>query len=131
MVMPNSVSLSLLPEEELQELMQKKVDSRPEPSPMALPKGVLSVQLIEAKNLSGSGNKYEDDLFACVTLEADRQTHAYRTNSVSGSPHPAWNMLLDLPVDDPDSLKDVRVEIFQKCPVGFYFGLYDLLIYSS
>ena len=126
--MPNSVSLSLLPEEELQELMQKKVDSRPDPSPMALPKGVLSVQLIEAKNLSRSGNKHEDDLFACVTLEADRQTHSYRTNSVSGSPHPAWNMLLDLPVDDPDSLKDVRVEVFQKCQVGFYFSLCSFIL---
>ena len=49
--MPNRVSLRLLPEEELQELMKKKVDSRPEPSTMVLPKGVLSVKLIEAKNL--------------------------------------------------------------------------------
>ena len=75
--------------------------------------------MIEAKNLSGGGGKYEDDLFACVTLEADWQTHSYRTNSVSGSPCPAWNMLLDLSVDDPDSLKDVRVEVFQKCAVNF------------
>ena len=101
-VMPNSVSLSLLPEEELQELMKKKVDSRPEPSPVVLPKGVLSVHLIEGKNLCGSGGvgkKRDDELYACVTLEADRQTHSYRTNAISGSPNPSWKMLLDLPVD--------------------------------
>ena len=62
-------------------------------------------------------NKHEEDLFASVSLEADRQTHAYRSNPVSGSSHPVWNMLLDLPVDDPDSLKDVRVEVFQKSMV--------------
>ena len=65
-VMPNSVSLSLLPEDELQELMKKKVDSRPEPSPMILPKGVLSVQLIEAKNLCCS-QTYECKPFDFLT----------------------------------------------------------------
>ena len=56
-------------------------------------------------------------MFASVSLEADRQTHAYQSNPVSGSSHPVWNMLLDLPVNDPDSLKDVRVEVFQKSMV--------------
>ena len=48
-VLPNSVTVSLIPENELDEIIRKKNDKRCES--VALPSGVLSVNVIEAKGI--------------------------------------------------------------------------------
>ena len=53
-VFPNSFTLSLLPEDELHELIRQKINNRGERSPLSLPKGVLNLRLIEAKGLKSS-----------------------------------------------------------------------------
>lgn len=112
-VMPNSYTLSLLPEAELQTLISRKINARGELSPLSLPpQGVLSVHLIEAKNLmSKDFGRNSSDPYAVCRVEVDRHVHRYKTSVVANTLHPTWNMLLDLPVDEESSLKDISVEV--------------------
>ena len=86
---------------------------------MSLPKGVLNLHLIEAKGLKTSGlfGRHERcDAYATLALEVDKQRQSYRTEVEDNKSHPIWNMLLDLPVDDPDSIHDARIEARGPCP---------------
>ena len=79
-VFPNSFTLSLLPEDELHELIRQKINNRGERSPLSLPKGVLNLRLIEAKGLKSSDFLGSNsDPYAILSLEVDGQRQSYRT----------------------------------------------------
>ena len=120
-VLPNSLTVSLIPENELDEIIRNKNDKR-DLLAVTLPSGVLSVNVIEAKGLASGkdatapviGVSKKPDPYATLSLEADSAKHAFRTDTVAKTLDPKWEMMVDLPVDDPDSLTDLQLAVWDE-----------------
>ncbi len=103
-VMPNSFTLRLVPDEELTDLIHQNGTFREKHS-VSLPRGVLTLHLIEAKSLRKTADPY-----AILRMYVDGASHCYKTGVERNSAHPHWNLMLDLPVDDDASVSDVSIE---------------------
>jgi hypothetical protein len=114
-VMPNSFTIGLVPEAELADLLKKR-QRRAEASSVVTPLGVLSVHVVEAKGLVNKDIKIlgfgKSDPYATIKLRADGTSHVFRTETVPSNLNPLWKMLVDLPVDDPDTLEDIQLEVW-------------------
>jgi Ca2+-dependent lipid-binding protein len=83
---------------------------------------VLTVQLVEAKGLVNKDiailGQGKSDPYARVKVVADFQTHSFKTDVVPDNLHPVWKMVIDLAVDDPDTIEDLHIEVWDDDQVG-------------
>lgn len=116
MVMPNSFTVALVPENELADKKSKKRGD--EVTSVALPAGVLTVHVVEAKGLENKDSKLlgqgKSDPYAVLKVSADGATHSFKTDTVNNNLHPSWRMVVDLPIDDPDSLDDLKLDVWDE-----------------
>ena len=47
----------------------------------------------------------KSDPYALLDIISDGETSTFKTQVVNNSLHPTWNVAVDLPVDNPESLK--------------------------
>ena len=80
-------------------------------SVIALPSGVLNVNIVEAKGLENKDNvllgQGKSDPYATLEITSDGETSTFKTYVISNNLHPVWNVAVDLPVDNPESLKGI------------------------
>ena len=114
-VMPNSLTISLLPN--LRNIKSRNIrrDKSRETvtSVIALPSGVLNVNIVEAKGLENKDNvllgQGKSDPYATLEITSDGETSTFKTYVISNNLHPVWNVAVDLPVDNPESLKGIYI----------------------
>ena len=89
---------------------------------LALPAGVFSIHLIEAKSLVNRDFKILgqgiSDPYAKVKIMADGLSHFFKTETVKDNLNPVWKLLIDLPVDDPDTMEDLPIEVWDEDKVS-------------
>lgn len=113
-VMPNSISMPLVSLEVSKNLRFPVGEA----NTVALPAGVLSVNIVEAKSLVnkdkvllGTG---KSDPYAKIRILVDGTAHTFRTDTVANNLDPVWKLMIDMPVDNPESLDDVNVELWDE-----------------
>lgn len=114
-VMPHSINVSMLDPERLAVLSAIKAESQ---RGILLPAGVLTVNIIEGKGLVNKDKAYlgqgKSDPYAKLQIVADGMAHMFKTEVVPDNLHPLWNHVVDMPVDDPDSLDNLCIEVWDE-----------------
>ena len=125
LVYPRTIPLPLIDENELQELLEKKINAKGEVSPLSiLPQGVLSIFVIEAKSLPRKDFKLlpgggKSDPYVTMTINADDESHRFRSETVPNKVNPQWKMMVDVPINCIKTLqKDVELQVFDEDRVG-------------
>ena len=112
-VMPNSLTISLV--QNMDNFANRKVrrDRAKDivNSVVGIPSGILNVNIVEAKGLENKDitalSQGKSDPYAILDIFSDGETSTFKTQVISNSLHPTWNVAVDLPVDNPESLKGV------------------------
>ena len=112
-VMPNSLTISLV--KNLDNIKYRKIRrERPKDvvsSVVGIPSGVLNVNIVEAKGLENKDiaalGQGKSDPYAVLDIVSDGDTCSFTTQVISNSLHPTWNVAVDLPVDNPESLQGI------------------------
>ena len=114
-VMPNSLSVALVPQDDPRVAAAALVESHAAVNP---PLGVLSVHVVEARGLVNKDSALlgqgKSDPYAKVRIVADGVAHTFKTDAVDNCLDPQWRLLVDVPVDDPETLDDVGVEVWDE-----------------
>ena len=125
-VMPNSLTISLVPnlldnskrsvlrkEQPSKEMSYSVVSKEIANSIVSIPSGVLNVNIVEAKGLENRDvavlGQGKSDPYAILRIVSDGETSTFKTHVVNNNLHPVWNMAVDLPVDNPESLEGTSV----------------------
>ena len=124
LLLPNKVTLPLISEEKLKKQLAEHPKGqgnlhRLNNGSLTMPQGVLCFHLVEGKNLvkknAGFLSKLDkSDPYATIQIKVDHQTQSWKTQVVDNDINPRWKMLIDLPVDDPESLEDVLLKVYDK-----------------
>ena len=116
-VMPNFISVPLAAEEVCVKasLANKREGGSINPP---MPSGVLSIHILEAKDLVNKDVKLlgqgKSDPYVKLRVIADGVAHNFKSDVIPNNLHPVWRLLIDLPVDNPDSLDDLQFEIYDE-----------------
>ena len=113
-VMPNSLTISLVQNMDTikhrnvrQDRSQNTVNSI-----VGIPSGVLNVNIVEAKGLENKDivalGQGKSDPYAVFDISSDGEISSFKTHVVSNNLHPIWNVAVDLPVDNPESLQGIH-----------------------
>ena len=62
-------------------------------------------------NIFGQG---KSDPYVKLRVVADGEAHHFKTEVIQDNLHPIWRLLIDLPVNNPDSLDNLEFEIFDE-----------------
>ena len=117
-VMPNSLTISLV--QNMDNFANRKVrrDRTKDivNSVVGIPSGVLNVNIVEAKGLENKDitalGQGKSDPYAILDIFSDGETSTFKTQVISNSLHPTWNVAVDLPVDNPESLKGMSFILY-------------------
>ena len=111
-VMPNSLTISLV--KNLESIQRQNI-RRDRPllasvnSVVGVPAGVLNVNIVEAKGLENKDivalGQGKSDPYAVLDIVSDGETSTFKTHVIDNNLHPIWNVAVDLPVDNPESLQ--------------------------
>ena len=111
-VMPNSLTISLV--KNLESIQRQNI-GRDRPllasanSVVGVPSGVLNVNIVEAKGLENKDivalGQGKSDPYAVLDIVSDGETSTFKTHVIDNNLHPIWNVAVDLPVDNPESLQ--------------------------
>ena len=124
LVYPKYIPLPLIDEDELAELLEKKINARGEVSPLSIiPQGVLSIFVIEAKGLPKKDFKIlgqgKSDPYVTMTIMADEDSHSFRSETIANTINPQWKMMVDVPIDCTKTLaRDVQLQVFDEDRLG-------------
>ncbi|TRY63162.1 hypothetical protein TCAL_10826 [Tigriopus californicus] len=114
-VMPHAIHVSMLDPERLAMLSAIKAESQ---KGLLLPAGVLTVNIIEGKGLVNKDKAFlgqgKSDPYAKLRIVADGMAHVFKTEVVPDNLHPVWNHVVDMPVDDPETLDNLQIEIWDE-----------------
>ena len=110
-VTPNSLTISLV--QNMHNITDRKMRrDRPKDivsSVVGIPSGVLIVNIVEAKGLENKDitalGQGKSDPYAILDIVSDGDTSTFKTQVIRNSLHPTWNVAVDLPVDNPESLQ--------------------------
>ena len=111
-VMPNSFTFTLAPK-----TVSDTLDKRTKPaSQVGMPAGVLNVNIVEAKGLENKDTIFQgkSDPYAVLRITSDGETSIFKSSVVNDSLHPVWNMSVDLPVDNPEALDELLIDVYDK-----------------
>lgn len=114
--MPNSITVPLA----APEVCQKSIASSTEAENITqyLPSGVLSINILEAKDLVNKDVAFlgqgKSDPYVKLEATSDGVAHSFRTEVIPDNLHPIWREIIDLAVDNPDTLGDLKFEIFDE-----------------
>ena len=79
---------------------------------VGIPSGVLNVNIVEAKGLENKDivalGQGKSDPYAVFDISSDGEISSFKTHVVSNNLHPIWNVAVDLPVDNPESLQGIH-----------------------
>ena len=112
-VMPNSLTISLAPN---MDTIKRRNVRRDRPrdtvnSIVGIPSGVLNVNIVEAKGLENKDivalGQGKSDPYAVLDIVSDGETSTFKTHVINNNLHPIWNVAVDLPVDNPESLQGI------------------------
>ena len=123
LVYPKSLPLPLINEEELTELLEKKISSRGQVWPI-IPQGVLSIFVIEAKGLPKKDFKMLGQ-YVTMSIKADEESHSFRSETIGNTINPQWKMMVDVPIDCANTLaSDVQLHVFdeERCSQDDFLG---------
>ena len=132
-VMPNSLTISLV--KNLESIQRQNI-RRDRPilasvnSVVGVPAGVLNVNIVEAKGLENKDivalGQGKSDPYAVLDIVSDGETSTFKTHVIDNNLHPIWNVAVDLPVDNPESLQGISKSVLLSICHILYLKKYSI-----
>jgi Ca2+-dependent lipid-binding protein len=119
-VMPNSLTISLV--ENMDNIKSRNIrQHRPKDTVntvVGIPSGVLNINVVEAKGLENKDitalGQGKSDPYAVLDVISDGEISTFKTHVIKNNLHPVWNVAVDLPVDNPESLQGRHNKLFNR-----------------